>query len=219
MKKIYQMKYALTLVLASISLFSFAQSQEKAKEILDQVSAKTKAYPSIVADFSFSLENLQEDINEVYEGNIILKGNKYKVNLMDMDNYFDGEVLYMHNLDAGEVNITIPDPDDEETLNPATIFTIYEDGYTYNYVAEGTIDGKACHEIDLYPVNRDKPFSRIKLLVLKDNLQLYSIRQVGKDGNNYTVVVKDMKTNKKIDDNTFVFDKAANPDVDVIDMR
>ncbi|WP_430817162.1 LolA family protein [Carboxylicivirga sp. RSCT41] len=213
------MKYALTLVLASISLFSFAQSQEKAKEILDQVSAKTKAYPSIVADFSFSLENLQEDIKEIYEGNIILKGNKYKVNLMDVDSYFDGEVLYMHNIDAGEVNITIPDPEDEETLNPATIFTIYEDGYTYNYIAEGTINGKACHEIDLYPVNRDKPFSRIKLLVLKDNLQLYSIRQVGKDGNNYTVIVKNMTTNKQIDDKTFVFDKAANPDVDVIDMR
>ncbi|MCG8580702.1 MAG: outer membrane lipoprotein carrier protein LolA [Bacteroidales bacterium] len=219
MKKTYSMKYALTLVLAAISLFSFAQSQEKAKEILDQVSAKTKAYPSIVADFSFSLENLQEDINEVYEGNIILKGNKYKVNLMDVDSYFDGEVLYMHNIDAGEVNITVPDPEDEETLNPATIFTIYEEGYTYNYVAEGSINGKACHEIDLYPVNRDKPFSRIKLLVLKDNLQLYSIRQVGKDGNNYTVIVKNMTTNKQIDDKTFVFDKAANPDVDVIDMR
>lgn len=213
------MKYTLSLALAFISLITFAQSPEKAKGILDQVSAKTKAYPSIVADFSFALENLQEEINEVYDGNIILKGNKYKVNLMDVDTYFDGEVLYTHMLDADEVNITIPDLEDEETLNPATIFTIYEDGYTYNYVAEGTIDGKACHEIDLYPENRDKPYSRIKLLVLKDNLQLYSIRQVGKDGNNYTVVVKNMVTNKSIDDKTFVFDKAANPDVDVIDMR
>ncbi|MCT4646219.1 MAG: outer membrane lipoprotein carrier protein LolA [Carboxylicivirga sp.] len=213
------MKYTLTLTLAFISLITFAQSQEKAKEILDQVSAKTKAYPSIVAEFSFSLENLQEDIKEVYDGNIILKDNKYKVNLMDVVTYFDGEVLYTHMIDAEEVNITIPDLDDEETLNPATIFTIYEDGYTYNYVAEGTIDGKACHEIDLYPENRDKPYSRIKLLVLKDNLQIYSIRQVGKDGNNYTVIVKNMITDKSINDNTFVFDKAANPDVDVIDMR
>ena len=213
------MKYTLTLTLAFISLITFAQTQEKAKEILDQVSAKTKAYPSIVADFSFALENLQEDIKEVYDGNIILKDNKYKVNLMDVDTYFDGEVLYTHMIDAEEVNITIPDLDDEETLNPATIFTIYEDGYTYNYVAEGTIDGKACHEIDLYPENRDKPYSRIKLLVLKDNLQIYSIRQVGKDGNNYTVIVKNMITDKSINDNTFVFDKAANPDVDVIDMR
>ncbi len=219
MKKIKTMKYALTLALACMSLIGNAQSQEKAKTILDQLSAKTKAYTSIEASFSFALENQQEDINEVYDGHIILKGSKYKVNLMDVDAYFDGEVLYNHMIDAGEVNITIPDLEDEETLNPATIFTIYEDGYTFNYVAEGTVNGKACHEIDLYPVNRDKPFSRIKLLVLKDDLQIYSIRQVGKDGNNYTVIVKDMKTNKAFNDKTFVFDTAAHPDVDVIDMR
>ncbi len=213
------MKYTLTVLLLLSGLLLPAQSHEKAKEILDKVSAKTKSYTSIVADFSFALENLQENISEVYNGNIILKGNKYKVNLMDVDTYFDGEVMYTHMLDAEEVNITVPDLDDEETLNPATIFTIYEEGYTFNYVTDGTANGKACYEIDLYPTNRDKPFSRIKLLILKDNLQIYSIRQVGKDGNNYTVVVKSMKTNKDISDNTFVFDKAKNPDVDVIDMR
>ncbi|WP_430812698.1 MULTISPECIES: LolA family protein [unclassified Carboxylicivirga] len=213
------MKYIVTIILATLSLWGTAQSPEKAKEILDKVSLKTKGYQSIVADFSFSLENLQEEIHEVYEGNIIIKGNKYKVNLMDVDTYFDGEVLYTHMLDAGEVNITIPDLEDEETLNPATIFTIYEKGYTFNYVAEGTADGKACHEIDLYPENRDKPFSRIKLLILKDSLQLYSIRQVGKDGNNYTVIVKNMSTDKTFNDSTFAFNSAAHPDVDVIDMR
>lgn len=213
------MKYVLTLTLFCMSLLGHAQSQEKAKAILDQLSAKTKAYSSIEASFSFALENMQENINEIYDGHIILKGNKYKVNLMDVDAYFDGEVLYNHMLDAGEVNITIPDLEDEETLNPATIFTIHENGYTFNYVTEGSVNGKPCHEIDLYPVNRDKPFSRIKLLILKDDLQIYSIRQVGKDGNNYTVIVKDMKTNKAYDDKTFVFDTAAHPDVDVIDMR
>lgn len=219
MKKIITMKYLITLLFASISLIATAQSQEKAKNILDQVSAKTKAYPSIVAEFTFALENLQEEISEIYDGSIILKGDKYKVNLMDVDTYFDGQVMYTHMIDAEEVNITIPDLDDEETLNPATIFSIYEEGYTFNYVTEGSVDGKACHEIDLYPINRDKPFSRVKLLILVDNLQIYSIRQVGKDGNNYTVVVKNMKTNEQINDNTFVFDKAANPGVDVLDMR
>jgi len=213
------MKYTITILLAAISLVLQAQSHEKAKEILDKVSAQTKDYPSIVADFSFALENLQEDISEVYQGNIILKGNKYKVNLMDVDTYFDGEIMYTHMIDAEEVNITIPDLEDEETLNPATIFTIYEEGYTFNYVTDGVVEGKACHEIDLYPMNRDKPFSRVKLLILKDNLQIYSIRQVGKDGNNYTVIVNNMKTNEQINDNTFVFDKTKNPDVDIIDMR
>jgi len=196
-----------------------AQSSEKAKEILDKVSAKTKAYQTIKADFSFAMENLQEEINETYEGKIILKGNKYKVSLMNVDSYYDGTALYTHMIDAEEVNVSEPDPSDEETLNPATIFTIYDKGYTFNYIGEGTAAGKPCHEIDLYPENRDKPFSRIKLLILKDDLQLYSLRQIGKDGNNYTITVKSMKTNAPVDDKTFVFDTSTHPDVDVIDMR
>jgi len=75
------------------------------------------------------------------------------------------------------------------------------------------------HEIDLFPENRDKPFSRIKLLVVKDNLQIYSFKQVGKDGNNYTVLVKKMTTNQPFADTEFTFNKAANPSVDIIDMR
>nr|WP_319398535.1 outer membrane lipoprotein carrier protein LolA [uncultured Carboxylicivirga sp.] len=207
------------ILLMAIAIGINAQEAEKAKEILDKVSAKTKAYPSIVADFSFKMENLQENIEEVYDGSIILKSNKYKVSLMDMETYYDGEVMYTFNVEADEVNITIPDPDDEETLNPATIFNIYQDGYKLKYVGDGVAEGREVHEIDLYPTNRDKPFSRIKLLIFKDDLTLFSFRQVGKDGNNYTVIVKNMNTSKQIDDKTFVFDTTAHPDVDVIDMR
>lgn len=214
------MKKYITSIILTLALVSVhSQNHEKAKEILDQVSAKTKSYPSIKADFSFSMENLQEGISELYDGSIILKDTKYKVSLMGFDTYYDGSVLYTHMIDAEEVNITEPDPDDEETLNPATIFSLYEEGYKFNYVGDGVADGKPCHEIDLYPENRDKPYSRIKLLIFKDNLHLYSLRQVGKDGDNYTVIVKNMVTTEEVDDSHFVFNTAANPNIDVIDMR
>jgi len=214
------MKYILSITLLSLFyISSFAQNTEKAKEILDKVSAKTKSYSTISADFTFSMENLQEEISETNEGKIIIKGDKYKVSLMGVNTYFDGSAIYTHLIEAEEVNITEPDPEDEETLNPATIFTIYEKGFKYKYVGDGSENGKEFYEIDLYPENRDKPYSRIKLRILKDDLTLYTLRQVGKDGNIYTVVVESMKTDLPFDDNTFIFDSNANPDVDVIDMR
>ena len=220
-----KMKYFLSISLLFIILFNsyaqddFEQNAKKAKEILDKVSAKTKSYSTISADFTFSMENLQEDISETNEGTILIKGDKYKVSLMGVETYFDGKAIYTYMKEAGEVNITEPDPEDEETLNPATIFTIYEKGFKYRYMGEKTGNGKTFYEIDLYPENRDKPYSRIKLRILKNDLTLYSLRQVGKDGNNYTVVVKSMKTNIPMDDSTFIFDTAKHPDVDVIDMR
>lgn len=218
-KKMNSKYIGIIVALFFFTTFSQAQAPQKAKEILDQLAAKTKGFQTIQANFSFTMENLQENINEIYEGKIAIKGNKYKVSLMNVDTYYDGKDLYTYMIDAGEVNISQPDPSDEETLNPASIFTIYEQGYKYQYIGEGTAEGKPCHEIDLYPENRDKPFSRIKLLILKDEMQLYSLRQVGKDGNNYTIVVKQMKVNVPMNDNAFVFDKTAHADVDVIDMR
>ncbi len=209
----------LTLLLALLPGLLMAQNPEKAKEILDKVTAKTKTYNTIQADFSFSMENQQEEINEEYQGKISIKGDKYKANLMNVDTYFDGKTLWTHMLDAQEVNVDEPDPNDEETLNPASIFSIYQKGFKYSYLGEKKSDGVPVIAIDLFPENRDKPYSRIKLELKKDNLELYKVVQVGKDGNNYTIIVKSMKTNVPMDDSMFVFDKTKHPDVEVIDMR
>ena len=207
------------LMLCVLGMTVSAQNTQKAKEILDQVSAKTKTFSSISADFTFSLENLQEKISESHNGSIKVKGNKYAVKLMGAETYFDGINQWTYMKEAGEVQVSVPDASDDNVLNPAKIFTMYEKGFKYTFIGEKTEAGKVLYEIDLYPENRDKPFSRIKLLIQKDNLQLYMLKQVGKDGNNYTVKVNKMQTNLSFSDADFTFNKTANPNVDVIDMR
>ncbi|GAF05052.1 LolA family protein [Saccharicrinis fermentans] len=138
---------------------------------------------------------------------------------MDVDTYFDGKTLWTHMIDAEEVNIDEPDPDDEETLNPASIFTIYQTGFKYAYLGEKEINGTAIYSIDLYPLNRDKPYSRIRLDIKKEALQINKIQQIGKDGNNYTISIDQLESNTPMDDSMFVYDENANPNVDIIDMR
>ncbi len=212
----------LTLTIAlMIACVAGAQTDEaaKAKEILNKVSAKTKQYQSIKADFSFALENLQDNIKENQDGSILLKGNKYRINLMGVVNYYDGKTLATWMKDAGEVNISEPDMNDDTVLNPANIFTIYEKGFKLKYIGEKNIAGKTMYEIDLYPEDRNKPFSRVKLLINKETLQIHSFMQQGKDGNNYTVTLKKMETNVSAADSEFTFNKAANPKVQIIDLR
>ena len=202
-------------------LFANAQSPEvlKAKEILDKVAAKTKSYQTISADFAFTLENKQAEITDTHTGNIIIKGNKYKIDLMDVDTYFDGTTIWMYLRDAGEVNVSEPDMTDDETLNPATVFTIYEEGFKYIHAGETTLNGKKADIIDLFPEKRDKPFSRIKLYIYRDNLQIGKITQIEKDGNNYIIDIKKMDVNKPAEDSLFTFDASKHPGVDIIDMR
>jgi len=198
-----------------------AQSPEvvKAREILDEVSNTTRSYESIKADFTFTLENTQADISDSHDGTVIISDDKYKVTLMDYDNYFDGETLWTHLKEVGEVNISNPDPMDDMMLSPANIFNIYKEGFRYIFAGETTVDGKKVEIVDLFPEDRDKSFSRIKLYVDKENHHISKITQIGKDGSNYIIDVHDMKTNVECNPSTFIFDTSEHPDVDVIDMR
>src|SRR5690554_7673153 len=119
---------ALTILL-SLSASLHAQSPDvlRGKEILEQVSRKTKAYTSIKADFSFTLDNKQAQITDTHKGNILIKGDKYKAEIMGAETYFDGQNTYMYMTDINEVNISGPEMlDEEDSLNPATIFSIFE---------------------------------------------------------------------------------------------
>ena len=202
-----------------------AQSPEvvKAERILNQVSEKTQSYNSIKASFTFTLENLESNMTDTHEGSILLSGDKYKATLMNVDSYFNGKTLWTHLKEVGEVNISNPDTSDNATLSPSNIFNIYKEGFRYMYsdlyAGEDTIDGNPVDVVDLFPENRDKPYSRIKLYIKKDNRHIAKVSQIGKDGNNYIIDIKHMKTNVPCDPSMFSFDKKKHPDVDVIDMR
>jgi outer membrane lipoprotein-sorting protein len=198
-----------------------AQSPEviKAKQILDKVSNITQSYNSIKADFTFSLENTQADMTDTHEGTILISGDKYKATVMNVDSYYNGETLWTYLKEVGEVNISNPDPEDETTLSPANIFNIHEKGFRYIFAGEDTLKNKKVNVVDLFPENRDKPYSRIKLYINQNNDQISKIVQLGKDGNNYIINIKEMKTNVPVDPSMFMFNAEAHPDVDIIDMR
>lgn len=214
-------KYIIIFIVAAFALPLTAQTEDsaKAKEILDKVSAKTKTYKSIEVDFSFTLENLQANITDQYSGNLVLKGDKYRASIMGVDNFFDGKTMWMLMEDANEVNISNADDMEEDMLNPTNIFTIYEQGFRMSYVGEAVLNGKKVDLIDLFPENRDKPFSKIKLYIYKDNLQFAKVEQIGRDGTNYIIDVTKMGVNKNYDDNYFVFDATKYPGIEVVDLR
>ncbi|PKP20442.1 MAG: cell envelope biogenesis protein LolA [Bacteroidetes bacterium HGW-Bacteroidetes-21] len=197
----------------------YKEVDPKAKAILDKVSAKTKAYTSIEAEFAFILENKQENIKDTQKGRIWIKGNKYKVDMQKIVSFYDGKTLNSYMKSANEVTVTEPDPNDDNTLNPAKIFTIYEKGYKIRYIAEKFEDSRQLQEIDLYPIDLKKDFSRITLRIDKAKSELYSMVRYGKDGNTYTIKLISMKSNEAYTDALFVFDKTKYPKVEVIDMR
>ena len=83
------MRYSVILFLLLTCTSVFAQNG--AKDILDKSAAKIKAYPAVEIEFSLIMENKEEDIREEHQGKAYMKGSLYKLEVMDVVNYYDGK--------------------------------------------------------------------------------------------------------------------------------
>lgn len=215
MKKIISVLSMLTICTAVV----FGQNTKNAKEILDKVSQKTKSYSTI--NLTYSLVHSSPDgANDKTTGTMLMKGKKYKLSILDNVLYCDGTTLWTHMVEEKEVVVSKADNNDSGMLNPSTVLTMYEKGFKYKFIQDRFEGSRAIYVIDLYPENVEKSeYSKVRLSIDKDKSQLWKAEYFAKDGNKYTITVNTFKVNEQIPDASFVFDKAKNPGVKVIDER
>ena len=211
----------LTTAVLLIAFVTQAQQDAKAKSILDEVSTKTRAYKSISADFSFSMVNKAMSINEKNDGSIKLKGQKYLVDLpgAGIKIYSDGKTNWNYMKQGNQVTISTIDKDSGELMDPTSLFTIYEKGFTSKFIAEKNVGGKPVYQIELFPDKKEYDVSKISIEINKTTMMTQSAQLFGTDGNLYGIVVKKMETNKEFPDAEFAFDAKKFPDVEIIDLR
>lgn len=191
------------------------QNDPKAKKILDELSTKTKSYTSIKAEFSKTLEK-KDKSKETQDAKIETKGNKYKLTITGHEIYSDGKTVWDYGKDANEVIIKEADIEDDQTLSPTNIFTMYEKGYKFKFDSE---DDKT-QTISLFPENPDKQkFHTIKLNIDKVKKQISSVKMLMKDGSSQTFVIKSFTPNADIPDSNFTFNTKAHAGVSVEDLR
>ncbi len=212
-------KPCLVLLLVALSFFIItAEAQDKkASVILDNLKEKTQSYKTIKIIFTYSLDNENEDIHESFDGELLLKGNKYRLNIAGQEVICDGESTWTYIQDAEEIQINSIE-DDDEALTPNNLFTSYYDNYKSKFNKEYEENGRTIQVIDLTPLE-GKSYSKIQLLLIKETLHFDSFIIYDKNGNLFTYKVIEFIPNMVIDDKIFVFNVEDYPDVEVIDMR
>lgn len=198
-----------------------AQSDPDAQRILDNLSKKVKSLNSLKINFSLIIENHQNGENQKYKGDLLIKGEKYKVNIKKHMIFFDGKNVYNYLPDSKEVTISRPSKNDDELFyqNPLRLINSYTKKFKYRLLGESTLNKKNCYEIDLYPIDINKKYSIIKLLIDVDQNMLVGAKMIMKSGIHYMLYVDSFNTNVKALDSDFFFDTQTNKDVEVIDLR
>ena len=137
MKKIFKMKKITSLFLGLfLTTVAFSQDSEKAKSLLDEVSAKMGAYKNMYIGFSQTLSNEDAGIKEGDEppirGEINLQGEKYNLNYLGNQFIYDGKKLHVINHDEKEISISEGDIEgDDGFVYPSKLLTFYKEGYTF----------------------------------------------------------------------------------------
>jgi len=210
------MNRTLIFILLILNIYAYAQD-EKSNEILQQLSANTKAYKTIDVDFNFKFENITQEISENQKGNIKINANKFRLELNQQIIISDDTTQWIYLKESNELQIMEYDSLDD-MISPNKLFTIYEKGYKNNYVELKTEKEIKLHIIDLFPIESNA-FKKIQLQINSEKIQLYNIILFDKNGGSFTYLITKFATNSSLDDNLFKFNSEEYLGIEIIDLR
>ena len=201
------MKKLFTLwMLALLPFCISAQTDTKAAGILDNVLEDLSKSSGIRADFVGS-----------ETGFLLLKGEKFYLNNGNIQSWYDGKTQWSYVADTEEVNISHPTHDELQGINPYLILIRYKTDFNYTYKGSQARNGVKGHEIILTP-KRSEHSEIIRVFVSTAYQPLaMKVEQNGKVLSEINVT--SYKTNQKLEDGMFKFNKSLFPNAEVIDMR
>ncbi|MEW5675667.1 outer membrane lipoprotein carrier protein LolA [Flavobacterium enshiense] len=207
-------RYKYLAIIASvlfINLSVSAQNSQKAKDLLDQVSAKVKGYDNIQINFSYSLQNLRQNVNQESKGNVTMKGNQYVLNLMGVTKIFDGKKNYTIVPEDEEITISKHDDNDADAITPAKMLTFFNSGFKYSWDILQNVKGRQIQYVKLTPLNGKDNRKEILLGIDAQTKNIYNLIETGKNGSKTVITVNSFKTNQPISKNHFTFTQSKYP--------
>lgn len=199
------MKILLTLF-TLVTLTSFGQDA-KSQGILDKLSTKMKAQKSFYIEFSASIKNATSGTDESETGKGWVKGNKFYASYGENTIISNGAKTWTIVKEEKSVYETDASENDEESMNPKKLMTIWESGFKNKYEKEDKLNNEVVHVIYLYPKNPAKAdYHTIILYISKTSNDLKKAVMKSKDGTVMTYSLNKFTSNPEIEDSKFVFD-------------
>lgn len=189
-----------------------SQDNREALEVLDQMSDKYKKMNGFTSSFTYSMNNLSENITDSFQGTISVKDEKYILLIEGQKIINDSETVWTYLEDLNEVTISEFDPTEQEiSLN--NIFEIYKEGFTHKNIGEKD----DLLNIEIYPDSDEKSYFKILFKINKSNL-LESFTVFDKSNTLYIYTINNF-IEEDLDLSLFTFIEKNYPGIEVIDFR
>lgn len=195
------------------------QSDPKAKLILDHIKKQFDGYKSLEIAFAMTIEG--EGKKEIQKGTLIQAADSYKLDLPNQMLSSDNKSTWYYLKKKKEVQINTANAKTKnEIMSPKALLNQYRDGkYIFAITGEGLENKKNAYFIEFKPKDRNSDIIKLRIAVDKKKEEIISIKTFSRDGTRVTILINEMKTNKKYEADTFTFDATKYPGVKVEDLR
>ena len=209
MNKYYNMKKIILLFIVGLisNTIAISQNSTEAEKLLNKVSENIKSYSNIYINYTYTLFNSEEDINQTNKGSFVTEDDKWKFVMLDVTRIFDGDKLYTISPDDEEVTISTQNPDDESTITPNKMLYFYEEGYNFDMDIVQYVGRKKIQYVKLIPMDSDAEIKYILLGVDVEFSQIYKVIETGLNDTQTTIAIVDFEVNLPLEESLFVFDK------------
>ena len=192
--------------------FLSSQDDKKALELLDEMSDNYKKMKGFTSSFTYSMNNLIEDIKDSFEGKISVRDEKYILFIEGQKIINDSKTVWTYIEELNEVTISEFDPSEQE-ISLSNIFEIYKVGFSYKYL--GVKEDLSM--VEIYPEDEDKSYYKILFKINNSNL-LESFTVYDNSNSLYIYSINDF-VEEELDTTLFTFDVENYSDIEVIDFR
>jgi len=209
----------LPLVFVCVLLAAVASAQDSGA-LLSRLSNKAKSYGSTDARYASVLTDKASKFTANQAGRIRITGSKFFLELGDYTVISNGTQVWTYEKATNDCMIDDMASLNEEGINPAKLFTIWEDDFRHEWKGRTTVAGRSVAVIHLYPKKANsRPFHTIQLYIDEAKLEIVRAVVKGREGTDVQYDVKEFRTGVTLDPKLFTFDKARYPGVKVVDNR
>jgi outer membrane lipoprotein-sorting protein len=146
-----------------------------------------------------------------------VEGDSYRIEMEGQVIISDGITIWTFLEDSEEVMVSSVE-DSEESISPTQILSKYTDSYKAKFGTDKKYKNSNIKEICLRP-NDKNSFEKLSVIVNSNKLSLESFSVYDANGNVFTYHIINLQADIELPLDTFTFDYAKYPDVEVIDMR
>ena len=189
----------------------YSQNDSRAISLLNKVSEKVDSSLSFKISFTYTLENINEGINQNSDGSIIIKQDNYLLDFMGIKQLSNANKIYSIVPENEEIIISNIEDDDNNTIKPSKLLVFYRDGYLILWDKKEIIDDNVIQFVKLIPIDSVSDIDYLLLGIDTTTNDIKKLIEIGKNQTKTILSVKSIEYDILIEDELFVFNKDDYP--------